>query len=85
MDLSRITWRKASYSRANGGNCVEVGTAWRRSTYSSSNGGACVEVGTAVRTVAVRDSKDPEGPRLAFTPGGWQAFTRRVKNGAGPA
>jgi hypothetical protein len=31
--------------------------------------------------VAVRDSKDPEGPRLAVTPRGWAAFTRRVKAG----
>ncbi len=29
MDLSRITWRKASYSTGNGGNCVEIGTAPR--------------------------------------------------------
>lgn len=28
MDLSRIAWRKASYS-GNGGDCVEVGTAER--------------------------------------------------------
>jgi hypothetical protein len=85
MDLSRIKWRKASYSSSNGGACVEVGTAWRKATYSSSNGGDCVEVGTIVHTVAVRDSKDPEGPRLAFAPSHWQEFTRRVKNGAGPA
>jgi hypothetical protein len=61
MDLSRIEWRKASYS--------------------SSNGGTCVEVAGARAAVAVRDSKDPDGPRLAFAPAGWQAFTRRVKNG----
>ena len=52
--------------------------SWRTSSYSSSNGGDCVEVGTAPRTVAVRDNKDPAGPVLAFTPGRWQDFTRRV-------
>jgi hypothetical protein len=31
--------------------------------------------------VAVRDSKDPAGPVLAFTPAEWKAFTRRVKDG----
>jgi hypothetical protein len=31
--------------------------------------------------VAVRDSKDPDGPRLAFTPVGWQAFTGLIKSG----
>ena len=53
---------------------------WRKSSHSSTNGGECIEVGTAPRTVAVRDSKDPEGPKLAFAPGRWQAFTRAVKN-----
>jgi hypothetical protein len=85
MDVSRIEWRKATYSSSNGGDWVEVGAAWRKASYSSSNGGACVEVGNVVRSVAVRDSKDPDGPRLAFAPGRWQEFTRRVKNGAGPA
>jgi hypothetical protein len=27
MDISNVTWRKASYSGANGGGCVEVGSA----------------------------------------------------------
>jgi hypothetical protein len=85
MDLNRIAWRKASYSSGNGGACVEVGTTWRKASYSTGNGGACIEVGTAPRAVAVRDSKDPEGPKLTFAPGSWQAFTSRVKNGADPA
>ena len=55
---------------------------WHKSSYSNANGGACVEVaslGTAV--VAVRDSKDPDGPKLAFPAGQWVAFTRRIKVG----
>jgi hypothetical protein len=81
MDLSHVTWRKASYSNSDGGACVEVG-AWRKASYSGSNGGGCVEVARGVPdAVAVRDSKDPEGPKLAFTPGAWEAFTRRVKAG----
>jgi hypothetical protein len=85
MDLNQVAWRKASYSTGNGGECVEVGTTWRKASYSTGNGGNCVEVGKAPRAVAVRDSKDPEGPELAFTPGSWHAFTRRVKNGPAPA
>jgi hypothetical protein len=93
MDLSRIEWRKASYSSSDGGNCVEVGV-WRTASYSTSNGGACVEVAPARDTAAatrgsdagalclVRDSKDLDGPKLAFTPQGWKAFTRRVRSGA---
>jgi hypothetical protein len=53
--------------------------SWRKSSYSTSNGGNCVEVGTAPRTIAVRDSKDPDGPVLAVSREGWQAFTRRVQ------
>ena len=55
---------------------------WRKSTYSSGNGGNCVEVANAPRTVAVRDSKDPEGPKLAFTPARWQAFARTLRDAA---
>jgi hypothetical protein len=55
---------------------------WRKASHSTSNGGGCVEVAATRPThVAVRDSKDPDGPRLAFTPDGWQAFTHRVKTG----
>jgi hypothetical protein len=31
--------------------------------------------------VAVRDSKDREGPVLVFTPAEWEAFTAEVKVG----
>jgi hypothetical protein len=81
MDISDVTWRKASYSGGNGGECVEVGV-WRKASYSGANGGECVEVAaTSAALIAVRDSKDPDGPRLAFTPAGWQAFTHQVKSG----
>ncbi|MFI8852574.1 DUF397 domain-containing protein [Streptomyces sp. 891-h] len=54
---------------------------WTKSSYSTGNG-ACVEVKSpAVRTVAVRDSKDPQGPALSFRPEAWGAFVARV--GAG--
>ena len=55
---------------------------WRKSSYSNGNGGACVEVARNLpQTVAVRDSKDPEGPALAFAPGQWRSFTAQVKAG----
>ena len=76
-----MKWRKSSYSGSNGGACVEVGI-WRKASYSGSNGGNCVEVmRSRPQTVAVRDSKDPDGPRLAFSAADWRAFTRRVKAG----
>jgi Domain of unknown function (DUF397) len=53
---------------------------WRTSSYSGNNGGACIEV-AAARAVAVRDSKDPDGPVLVFGPQAWAAFAARVKTG----
>jgi hypothetical protein len=52
---------------------------WHKSAYSN-NGGACVEVARNLPgIVAVRDSKDPDGPALIFTPADWEAFTAGVK------
>jgi len=56
-----------------------TGIAWRTSSYSGSNGGTCVEVGTADLAVAVRDSKHPNSPQLAFAAATWQAFTKQLK------
>ncbi|GAB3157894.1 hypothetical protein GCM10027290_59930 [Micromonospora sonneratiae] len=46
---------------------------WRKSTYSGDQG-ACVEVAPVADTIAVRDSKDPSGPVLQFSPAAWTAF-----------
>lgn len=83
MDVTRAGWRKSSYSSGNGGQCVEV-AAWRKSSRSSANGGECVEVADRpVRgAVAVRDSKNPDGPVLAVAPESWLAFTGQLKTGA---
>jgi hypothetical protein len=61
---------------------MDMNLEWRKATYSSGNGGNCIEVATAGHTVAVRDSKDPDGPRLAFGMQAWQAFAARVKASA---
>jgi hypothetical protein len=54
---------------------------WRKATRSSSNGGNCVEAASLPNAVAVRDSKNPAGPVLAFTPVQWQSFAEQVKAG----
>jgi uncharacterized protein DUF397 len=56
-----------------------TGVFWRKSSYSGDNGGACIEVATAGPAVAVRDSKHPDGPQLAFPAGTWKAFTNQLK------
>ena len=40
---------------------------WRKSSYTGSNGGNCVELADAAGAVAVRDSKDPDGPVILLT------------------
>jgi hypothetical protein len=77
VDFGDVTWRKATYSGANGGDCVEVGV-WRKATHSGGNGGDCVEVATSDTEIAVRDSKDPNGPNLSFTPSAWRSFMARA-------
>ena len=52
---------------------------WRKSTYSNGSS-SCIETTTRPGTVAVRDSQDPDGPRLAITAASWLAFTRRLKD-----
>ena len=52
---------------------------WRKSSYSGNSGGNCVEVGAAAPLIAVRDSKDPDGTRLAFGREAWEAFAAKVK------
>ncbi|MET9619960.1 MULTISPECIES: DUF397 domain-containing protein [unclassified Streptomyces] len=54
---------------------------WTKSSYSGGNG-ACVEVKSpVVAAIAVRDSKAPEGPSLAFGPDSWNLFVGEVSTG----
>jgi hypothetical protein len=50
--------------------------AWFKSSYSGSSDNDCVEVASEPRVVHVRDSKDRQGPTLAFPPEAWAAFVR---------
>lgn len=54
---------------------------WRKSSRSGSTGN-CVEVADNVTgVVAIRDSKDPEGPVLVIGPVAFGAFTAAVRAG----
>ncbi|WP_328915418.1 MULTISPECIES: DUF397 domain-containing protein [unclassified Streptomyces] len=57
---------------------------WFRSSYSSA-GNNCVEAAdltrTAYRAVAIRDSKDPEGPALLFPADAFAAFVADTRAG----
>lgn len=85
IDLNGASWRKSTRS-TDTGNCVEVaalGAAqWRKSTRSTGQGN-CIEVATNLPAlVAVRDSKNPDGPALVVPPSEWRAFLDHVQHGA---
>ena len=52
---------------------------WRKSSYSGNGGGECVEIGASPGAVVVRDTTDPTGPVLRFTPAAWRRFADQVK------
>lgn len=55
---------------------------WRKSSRSGDSGGQCVEMATNLPgMVVVRDSKNPDGPKLVFTPSEWKAFLGGVRTG----
>ncbi|HEX6468947.1 MAG TPA: DUF397 domain-containing protein [Streptosporangiaceae bacterium] len=84
MDLSLVLWKKSSHSGNGGEDCIEVGV-WRKSSRSGGNGGSCVEVAAASPEDSplflIRDSKDPAGPKLAFSASEWAAFLTEMKTG----
>ncbi|MGI5194725.1 DUF397 domain-containing protein [Streptomyces sp. CA-288835] len=55
---------------------------WFTSSYSNDQGGNCVEVAdltsTSYASVAVRDSKAPDGPVLLIGPPVFRAFVRAL-------
>ncbi|MEV6318799.1 DUF397 domain-containing protein [Streptomyces sp. NPDC051776] len=82
MNDCALEWFKSTYSGSEGGACIEVAYAWRKSSYSTGEGGNCVEVSAHPTTVHVRDSKDPHGPVLDFTPAAWASFAAWVADNA---
>lgn len=54
---------------------------WHKSTRSGPNCNNCVEVAFVGGAIALRDSKNPTGPALIFTPGEWDAFVAGAKDG----
>jgi len=52
---------------------------WRKSSICDSS--TCVEVAFAGERVAMRDSKDPEGPVLTFSREAWTSFLADLRTG----
>lgn len=57
------------------------GARWRKSRRSGGQGGQCVEVADLGAAVAIRDSKNPDGPKLIFSRRKMAAFAARLKSG----
>ena len=54
--------------------------AWLKARSSGANG-QCVEIASAVGNIAIRDSKDPDGPILVYTRSEFEAFLEGARNG----
>ena len=67
--------RKITLSRSERRNL-----AWHKAESSSANG-QCVEIASAVGKIAIRDSKDPDGPILVYTSAEFSAFLEGARNG----
>ncbi|MFI0482109.1 DUF397 domain-containing protein [Actinomadura sp. 9N215] len=52
---------------------------WRKSSRSSEYGDNCVELAELSEGVGVRDSKDPEGPKLVVTRGQFAVLVAALK------
>ncbi|MFJ8583710.1 DUF397 domain-containing protein [Streptomyces sp. NPDC093595] len=83
--LGSAAWRKSSYSGDTGGDCIECAplgsAAWRKSSYSGDTGGNCVEIAAQPCRIAVRDSKDPDGPAFTITTTAFAAFVTAAAEG----
>lgn len=53
--------------------------AWR--VAPECDGGSCVRVAQKGEMVLIGDSKDPDGPVLAYTHAEWRTFTEGIKHG----
>ena len=58
-----------------------TGAAWQKSNFSSGNTDNCLEVAFVGTSIAVRDSKDPDGDAQVYDHGEWKAFLDGVKTG----
>lgn len=56
------------------------GLTWRKASASGENGGDCIEVASTLNTIAIRDSKDPDGFKLLISADEACALSERIKN-----
>ncbi|MEU4822820.1 DUF397 domain-containing protein [Actinomadura citrea] len=52
---------------------------WRKAQRSNDQGGACVELAALPQGVGVRDSQNPNGPKLLLAPAAFRALLTDLK------
>ena len=57
------------------------GVLWRKSSRSGSSGDNCVQVAALPVVILVRDSKNPDGARLAFCRAAFGVLAREIRAG----
>lgn len=57
-----------------------AGAQWTKSSFSG-NGASCVEIAHGTTWVAMRDSKDPDGPALVLDRAAMTSFLQGVRSG----
>ena len=58
----------------------ELKATWRKSTHSSNQGDDCVELADLGEVVGLRDSKDPDGPKLVVRRAEFSALLTSLKH-----
>jgi hypothetical protein len=75
MEMEVVMARKITLSGRERKNLT-----WHKARSSTVNG-QCVEIASVVGKIAIRDSKDPSGPILVYTPAEFSAFLEGARNG----
>ncbi|MFC6886531.1 MULTISPECIES: DUF397 domain-containing protein [Actinomadura] len=55
-------------------------SVWRKASRSNNSGDNCVELASMPAAVAVRDSKNPDGPRVLLRRDGFGRLVRVIKD-----
>lgn len=66
-------------NRSSSGQTISLN--WMKSSLSLVNGNCVEVVELSSGLILVRDSKNPQGPWLQFSPAEWDAFLGGVRNG----
>jgi len=53
---------------------------WRKSSHSGGASGQCVEVASLPGLIGIRDSKNPDGPKLTVRPGRFRDLVQNLRS-----